>query len=285
MQAIIALLASGLAAGLVAGTVSCTAVQGGLLAGVDGKVGWFLAGRLCSYTLAGALLGWLGSVVRLPPAVRAVFLVVAGIVVIAFAVRLIRRDHVDCPAPTRPGVPVLVGAATILVPCGVTVGMEIVAVSSGSPVGGAAVMAGFVLGSAPAFALLGFLLRRVSRTRLARVAGVVALLAGVWTIGSGLSLGGWLPGPAAPAAATAAGSSATIWATRVGYRPGFVTLRAGVPVTLDFRLVDRGCTGTVTLDGHDYALPSIVRLPPQRPGTLRYVCSMGMYAGFIRFAQ
>ena len=203
----------------------------------------------------------------------------------------------------------LLGAATILIPCGVTLGMEMVAVSSGSALGGAAVMAGFVVGTAPAFALLGWVLGRVSRTRLARVAGMVAVVAGLWTIASGLSLGGWLPVPGSPVAAisasvnppstrptgvvnpavAAAGMESpslqrvTVWATRGGYRPGIVGARAGVAVDVEFKVVDQGCTSTVTIVGRDVALPATVRLPPQPPGMLRYVCGMGMYTGFIDF--
>lgn len=255
-------------------------------------VGWFLAGRLASYTAAGALLGLLGAAVSLPPAARAVLLVTAGLTVIVFAVRLMRRGHCAAEpaaeAPSRYKAPLL-GAATILVPCGVTLGMEMIAISGGSPMEGAAVMAGFVLGTAPAFALLGYVLRRVSRTRLARLAGVVAVVAGLWTVGAGLNLGGWIGGtpPAAstpPPAAPAAGEqTVTVWATREGYRPAVVAARAGAPVEVVFKLVDRGCTGTVTIGGRDVALPATVRLPPQPKGPLRYVCGMGMYTGFIDF--
>ncbi|WP_433512262.1 sulfite exporter TauE/SafE family protein [Nonomuraea sp. CA-143628] len=346
MQAI-TLLASGLAAGLVAGTASCTVVQGGLLVGLtsgdcegretssdcDGGergpsrdpvlVGWFLAGRLVSYAAAGALLGLAGSAVSLPPQARALLLVAAGVAVITYAIRLLRRRRHGCGAPRRaPRSAPLLGAATILIPCGVTLGMEMVAVSSGSPLGGAAVMTGFVLGTAPAFALLGWVLRRVSRTRLARLAGVAALAAGLWTVGSGISLGGWLTAPAGsaglaglaglagptglagPAGSTgwagpagSAGSVAsggdsagqgahtvTVWATRDGYRPQIVTARAGVPVEIVFKLADQGCTSTVTIAGRDVALPATVHLPPQRPGSLRYVCGMGMYTGYINFS-
>ncbi|SDH73322.1 sulfite exporter TauE/SafE family protein [Nonomuraea jiangxiensis] len=290
------LLAGGLVAGLLAGTASCTAAQGGLLIGlVDhgcrGRdpvlVGWFLAGRLVSYTAAGALLGLLGSAVELPPGARAVLLVAAGVTVVVFAIRLMRRGRAGCApaadrAPSAYKAPLL-GAATILVPCGVTLGVEMVAVSSGSPLAGAAAMAGFVAGSAPAFALLGYVLRRVSRTRLARAAGMVAIAAGLWTAGAGVSLGGWLPS-AAPAASEPGARSVTVWATRDGYRPAIVTARAGVPVEVVFKLADRGCTGTVAIGGRDVALPATVRLPPQRPGSLRYVCGMGMYAGFINFS-
>lgn len=296
-----ALFLSGLAAGLVAGTASCTAVQGGLLVGLTSGgccpqcersatdpwlVAQFLTGRLVSHVLAGALLGLVGSAVQLPPAARAVLLVAAGITMIVFAVRLLRRR--EACAPHARGLDLkapLMGAATILIPCGVTIGTEMVAISTGSPLGGAAIMAGFVVGTAPAFALLGYVLRRISQTRLAVVAGVVALVAGLWTAGSGLSLGGWLPTPTAPAAAASTGHRTIIvWATRDGYRPGIVTAPSGVPVELDFRVAESGCTGTVTIDGRDVTLPAKVRLAPQRPGSLRYVCAMGMYSAYIRFS-
>ncbi|TDB99702.1 sulfite exporter TauE/SafE family protein [Nonomuraea longispora] len=293
-----ALLAGGVAAGLVAGTASCTAAQGGLLMGLtDGHhgrdralVAWFLAGRLASHTVAGALLGLLGSAVALPPQARAVLLVVAGVTVTVFAIRLMRRGHAGCApppsqAPSRYKAPLL-GAATILVPCGVTLGMELLAVSSGSPVAGAAAMAGFVIGTAPAFALLGYVLRRVSRTRLARLAGVVAIAAGLWTAASGISLGGWLPASDPAQAVTGpGGQSVTVWATRDGYRPAIVSARAGVPVEVVFKVAEHGCTDTVVIHGRDVALPATVRLPPQPPGSLRYVCGMGMYAGILTFSS
>ncbi|YCK42114.1 sulfite exporter TauE/SafE family protein [Actinomadura sp. ATCC 39365] len=289
----VTLFAGGVAAGLVAGTASCTAAQGGLLVGLVGHrpgrdpalVAWFLAGRLAAYTLVGALLGLLGSAVGLPPRARAVLLVAAGCAVIVFAIRLMRGGGHACAEPVRPSgykAPLL-GAATVLVPCGVTIGMEMLAVSSGSPLSGAAAMAGFVVGTAPAFALLGYVLRRISRTRLARFAGVVAVGAGLWTVVAGLNLGGWT-GEAAPAAAGPAARTVTVYATREGYRPAAVSVPANVPVEVIFKLVDQGCTGTVTIDGRDVALPATVRLPPHRPGSLRYVCGMGMYSGFIRFS-
>ncbi|MEV0234528.1 sulfite exporter TauE/SafE family protein [Nonomuraea sp. NPDC050786] len=293
---VLTLFAGGAAAGLVAGTATCAAAQGGLLMGlVDGchgrdpaLVGWFLAGRLASYSVAGALLGLLGSAVSLPPRARGALLVAAGVTVIVFAVRLMRRGRCAAPAaadaPSRYRAPLL-GAATVLVPCGVTLGMEMIAISSGSPVAGAAAMAGFVVGTAPAFALLGYVLRRLSRTRLARLAGVVAVAAGLWTIGAGLNLGGWAGGTigGTPPTTGSGVQTVTIWATREGYRPAVVTARAGVPVDVVFKLADRGCTGTVTIGGRDVALPATVRLPPQPRGSLRYVCGMGMYTGRINF--
>ncbi|MEZ0075065.1 sulfite exporter TauE/SafE family protein [Planotetraspora sp. GP83] len=187
-------------------------------------VGAFLSGRLFSHIAAGALLGMLGSAVQVSPTARAALLVAAGIAVVVQAVRLLRKGGSHSTAGcsghsagtairTRTsGVArgLALGVATILVPCGVTISLEIVAVSTGSVIGGAAVLGGFAIGTAPAFAALGLLLRRLASTRLAVLAGVAAVAAGVLTIGSGLRLGGWLPGefpfPGSPA--TASGPSA-----------------------------------------------------------------------------
>ncbi|MER5647460.1 sulfite exporter TauE/SafE family protein [Streptosporangium sp. NPDC002524] len=336
---------------MVAGTASCAAVQGGLLTGLTSRtsrsratgcggagaglsgpavVALFLAGRLGSHLAAGALLGLAGSAVRLGPQVRAALLVAAGIAVVFFGVRMFGRGpedgcHPDAPPRRRtswrgrvsgiaaPAPRALaLGAATVLLPCGVTLSTEMVAVSSGSALGGTAVMAGFVVGTAPAFALLGLALRRAATGRLAALAGVVALAAGLWTISSGLSLGGWLPGsggpamaadgPARPTGAQAEGTAdhqggaagaavrvggvqrVEVRATGHGYRPGVVTVRAGVPTDLVFRLEGiPGCTRTLTIDGRDVVLPATVRLGAREAGSLRYVCSMGMYVGFVRF--
>ncbi|WP_344857286.1 sulfite exporter TauE/SafE family protein [Planomonospora alba] len=316
----VALFTGGFAAGLVAGTASCAAVQGGLLAGLAsgaprgpsgaarehrpssgrGSVLLFLAGRLASHTAAGALLGLLGSAVRPSPAARAALLVATGIAVACFGIRMLVRRPAACSGDAPPGAAappdagraLLLGAATVLVPCGVTLGVEAAAVSTGSVAGGAAALAGFAVGSSPAFALLGLVLRRVATGRPAAVAGVAVLVAGVWTAGSGLRLGGWTPAPGGAAAAAPAVPSAgaggvqriEVWATGRGYRPGVVTARAGVPVELVFRLSGApGCTRTLTVDGRDVVLPAVVRLAPHGPGTLRYVCSMGMYVGFVNF--
>ncbi|MDH2427942.1 sulfite exporter TauE/SafE family protein [Sphaerisporangium sp. TRM90804] len=277
-------------------------------------VAWFIAARMAAHTLVGALLGLLGGVVRIPPTARAVLLVGAGAAVAVYAVRLLlaaRRgdtDEAGCgdgrprwaslrggrgasrvslrggqgPRWARPG---LLGAATVLVPCGVTLSTEIVAVSSGSALGGAAVMAGFVTGTTPAFALLGLLVHRAATTRFRTAAAALALVAGALTVVAGVRLGGWLPEDGGSARADGT-QVVTVWVTDQGYRPGVVAVEAGRPADIVFRTSgNQGCTRSLTIQGMDVALPAsgtrIVRLPAQKPGKVRYVCGMGMYVGFV----
>jgi hypothetical protein len=178
----------------------------------------------------------------------------------------------------------------------VTVSLEVVAVSTGSALGGAAVLAGLAIGTVPAFAALGLLLRGLASTRLAALTGVVAVAVAVLTVASGLRLGGWLPELGSPAVAGQAVSAAdgtqkiTIWATGEGFRPGLAAAAAGRPIEIVFRTQDnRGCTRSVAIGDRDVVLPvtgeQVVRLPPQTPGRLRYACGMGMYVGFIDFAR
>lgn len=87
----------------------------------------------------------------------------------------------------------LLGLVTILVPCGVTLSVEALALASGSALSGAATMAVFVAGTTPLFALLGYAARRAAtawRGRLAVATGLVVLGMGLYTLNGGLTLAG-----------------------------------------------------------------------------------------------
>src|SRR5437763_11165054 len=93
--------------GLLAGGASCTVVQGGLLASAvarrhDGDedpdrsrlddavpVGGFLAGKLVSHTIAGALLGLIGDAAQLGFRTRAFMQIAAGVLMILLAANLL----------------------------------------------------------------------------------------------------------------------------------------------------------------------------------------------------
>jgi uncharacterized protein len=87
--------------------------------------------------------------------------------------------------------PAILGFLTILIPCGVTLSVMVLAVASGSPLTGAVGMALFVLGTSPLFAALGYGLRRSAdllRGYLGKAAAVAVIVAGVLSINSGLVL-------------------------------------------------------------------------------------------------
>jgi sulfite exporter TauE/SafE len=287
-------------------------------------VGMFLAGKLISHAALGAALGAFGAALQPSPRVRAILLLAAAALMVLFAVemlgllavgrwlprpplrwvRLVRRSSRRSGAIT----PTLLGLATVLVPCGVTLSMELLAVTSGSPFGGAAVMAGFVIGTAPLFAVLGYLLRqsaRIARGRLRVATGVVVIAVAAWTALSGLRLGGWAgyPGPPGGAAAAAASRAAvrldpagdqviTVQVRGTSYQPGYVAARPGIPTTLVLRSEHvSGCSRGFVIAGLGIQriLPpdgqTSIRLGKPVAGTLRYTCATGMYSGAITFTS
>jgi sulfite exporter TauE/SafE len=315
------LFATGVAAGLVAGGLSCAFAQAGLLAGAVGAnagrvrstgvlVVAFLSAKLATHVMLGAALGALGAVLQPAPLIRALLLLVAGLVMATVAVRTYRARNGLAHCATEPparevgGIraAVMFGLATVLVPCGVTLTMEMIAVAGHSPLGGAAVMAGFVIGTVPLFGLLGLAIGRMMhwlRGRLAVVSVVAMLTVAAWTFSSGLRLAGWWPQTPATAEAIdaryvgtdpAGFQIVTIGVLRNGYRPTVLAAQAGVPTILVLRAhANSGCTRVFVIAsrGVQAALPADgdTRVDLGRParGPLRYTCAMGMYTGTITF--
>ncbi|MFC7303866.1 sulfite exporter TauE/SafE family protein [Streptomyces monticola] len=338
MASTTALFVTGVTTGLFAGGASCAAVQGGLLAGAVGRrtkegpaqhppggglfapVVAFLGAKLVSHTLLGAALGLLGAAVQPGPRTQAVLLVLAAALMVLFALDMLGVSFVRRFVPRPPAAwgrrvrrsaksasvttPAVLGFLTVLIPCGVTLSVELIAVTSGSVTGGAAVLAGFVLGTGPLFALLGFFLRSAARLwqgRLTLVTGVLVLLVAVWTLGSGLRLGGWWPAGGGPASAAtepaqpvrthADGSQTiTVQARTDSYRPSSITAKAGVRTELVVATKDSGgCVRAFVVPGLGVRkiLPvtgeTTVDLGSPKAGTMSFSCGMGMYGGRIRF--
>ena len=71
--------------------------------------------------------------------------------------------------------------------------MEALALASGSPWQGAAIMAVFVIGTSPLFAILGYAARKAAtvwRGRLVAATGVAVIAMGLYTLNGGLELAG-----------------------------------------------------------------------------------------------
>lgn len=327
---ITALFFAGAGTGLLAGGTTCAAVQLGLLTGAvtGGPPGTrpgrpvvaFLGAKLASHTLLGALLGLAGGAVQPGPRTRGALLAAAALLLALFALdlmgappvrRLLRRRgpggedaHCATPGQGHGRGPVVLGAATVLVPCGLTLSAELLAVTSRSAPGGAAVMTGFVLGTAPLFGLIGVTVGRSLALLRGRLTGLLAaglLAVAGWTLLSGLRLGGWLPaggGGTASAADSArfvrtdaSGTQVvTVWALDGGYRPALVTARAGVRTVLVLRTQrTRGHTRAFTIPSRDadVILPESgetrIELGAPGPGRLRFVCASGHFPGAITF--
>jgi sulfite exporter TauE/SafE len=285
-------------------------------------VGGFLAGKLASHTLLGALLGTLGAAVQLSVGVRTWLQIGAGLLIIVLGLAQLgvpgfRGIVIEPPASWMTIVrnrarsraalaPALLGLATVLIPCGVTLSAEALALTSGSAVVGATTMAVFVLGTSPLFALLGYAARKAAtawRGRLALLSGLAVAVLGLYTLNGGLELAG-SPIAASRIAQTVGligsppntstvstqdgGQVVVITATASSYSPDNVEVHAGVPTTLVIHSDHvQGCIRSFVIASRDEQriLPSTgdtrIDLGVLQPGQLAYSCAMGMYTGTI----
>src|SRR5439155_2513974 len=135
---------------------------------------YFLAAKLLAYTLLGFLLGAVGSALQITPTVQAVMQIVAGVFMLATALNMLNVHPIFRYAAIQPPkfvtrlvrnqaksqevfTPALLGLMTVLIPCGTTQAIEVLAITSGSPILGALVLFVFILGTSPTFFVLGFL--------------------------------------------------------------------------------------------------------------------------------
>lgn len=285
-------------------------------------VGGFLAGKLVSHTLVGALLGSLGTLIALSPHTRAVVQVLAGLLIIAFGLAQLGVPGFRGFSPVPPEswtrilrgrarstsavAPALLGVTSILIPCGVTVSVMALAMTTGSPWAGAATMAVFVLGTAPLFTLIGYAANKAAsawKGKLAMATGVVVLISGLYALNGGLTvldsplaaknlrtaLGGAPPAADASTVEIVDGQQTGIITVTPGeYSPANLAIQAGVPTTLVFRSDNAlGCVASLVISslGIETVLPengdSQVDLGVPAPGTIDYSCAMGMYSGTI----
>ncbi|MCE1254305.1 MAG: sulfite exporter TauE/SafE family protein [Anaerolineae bacterium] len=291
----------------------------------------FLAAKLAAYTLLGLGLGWLGSVFYLSPMVKGILQIAIGIFLLGNALRMFdvhpifRYFSFEPPSSLtrfirkvskgndQIATPLFLGALTILIPCGVTQSVMAVAVGSGNPLTGAAIMFAFILGTSPTFfgvTILAGGLAKMFQKYFYPVVALVILALGVYTIDGGLNI---LGSPYAPSAmlrsvlgadqpvvastlTTSAsdasdGSTIRINVKNSGYEPNNISAPAGRAISL-VMVTDnvRSCSRAFVIPALNMGevLPAsgetVFDIPAQPAGsTLEFTCSMGMYTGVIHF--
>jgi sulfite exporter TauE/SafE len=287
-------------------------------------VAGFLLGKLVVLTLAGLVLGTFGSFIALDARIGGFAQLVAAAIMIVFGLgaagvpgfsqiqftppdswtRVVRRSTRSQSAFA----PFLLGVAVFLIPCGVTISMMLLAATAGSAAAGGAVMAVFVLGTAPMFAAYGFLTQRYmnpDRHGMSIALGTVVVLMGLFTLNASLTaLGSPITAqnladkvfgppaatapPAPPPAAVNGVQVLRIDATSGGYSPSSIAAKAGVPTKVVFHTNNtRSCIVYTTFPtiGKQIVLPDSgdteVDLGTLAAGEIPISCSMGMYTGTI----
>ncbi|OGG12042.1 hypothetical protein A2Z00_03375 [Candidatus Gottesmanbacteria bacterium RBG_13_45_10] len=300
-------------------SVSELAVQGGHR---WRHVGLFLLAKLIAYTWLGYLLGLLGSALTLSPKALGMVQIAVGLFMLGTAARLLDLHPIFRYLVIQPPKwvyrilkqkskdesrwsPVILGALTVLMPCGVTQATMAIAIASGKPLMGAAIMGAFVLGTSPVFFVLGAsLVELLKRRAFVYVAAAVVALFGILSVNGGLGLVGSfytlqnlytaavtpvdkLASPQGQVAGISKGvQNVTITVTNSGYSANASTLKKGVPVHLTLHTVNaNGCARAFTIPDYNISkvLPvngtETIDFAPTKEGRLAYSCSMGMFTG------
>src|SRR5882724_12111998 len=181
--------------GLITGGLTCMAVQGGLLAATIAQreeerlkektkqsgnalpIIAFLIAKLVAYTILGFLLGLFGSAFQLSFTAKTIMQVAVAIFMIGTALNILNVHPIFRYFAIQPPkfltrlvrkqskrsdlfAPILLGAFTVFIPCGITQAMMALSIASGKPLTGAAILFAFILGTSPVFFLLGYFTMR-----------------------------------------------------------------------------------------------------------------------------
>ncbi len=337
--------------GLTVGGLTCLAVQGGLLASViaakeeeevEKKVNTrntvfptlaFLAAKLVAYTVLGFILGAFGGVIGISQNVQIAMQLIAGLYMVAVALNLLNIHPIFRYVVIQPPrfltrivrnqskskdlfAPAFLGAMTIFIPCGTTLAMEALAISSANPFIGAAIMFTFVLGTSPLFFGVGWLTSVLGdnfRQKFLKFAAIAVLYLGITSINGALTASG-SPitlqsiaenspieinlNPRENQQNSEKGlngvkvvngmQSVDLTVTTNGYTPNRITVKSGEPVKLNlkasgayscasaFRIPSLGISKNLQPNGS-----ASVEFTPKKPGKIAFTCSMGMYNGVI----
>ncbi|MEK9201258.1 MAG: sulfite exporter TauE/SafE family protein [Patescibacteria group bacterium] len=277
----------------------------------------FLGARLIAYTILGVILGTLGSAFQFSLTARSALQILAVIFMVGTALNLLDvhpvfRYFVIQPPRFLARIiknqsrsksvfgPALLGLFTVLIPCGATQAMMAYAISTGAAWNGALVMFTFILGTTPLFFALGYVTRKMSgsgKLNFNKIAAVAIFLVALYNLNGALALMGspytietLLSTNNVQESGGEVVTEATIFFDRAGYvtEPRTVNVKAGTEVKL--KLVNKngaGCIQAFTIPA--FGIQKIVpvgkseeiTITPDSPGTIAFMCSMGMYRGEI----
>lgn len=302
--------------GLTLGGLTCAAVQGALLTSLianQKRLGafWitaaFLVSKLFAYTLLGFFLGSLGGAISFSTTAQIFIQSLAGIYMLLVAANLLNLHPIFRYVIIQPPrfitrrirseaksselfSPVVLGLLTVFVPCGTTISMELISMSSGSGITGAMFMGVFILGTMPLFFILGMAaggFKKFFDKYFAKVAVGLLVYLGASSVNGALvlanspvtltsvkegflSLGQIVVNPArapevrgakdergAPAVKFVDGvqvADIAVYAT--SYKPNYLEVKAGMPVRLNLSVEgDLGCTSVFVIPSLDIVKP------------------------------
>lgn len=330
--------------GLLAGFSSCAALVGGMVLSMSKQ--WqsiysdkntnyeklqphllFNAGRIISYAIFGAVLGMIGSKLQISLTFTSFLIITVSFLMVALGLQMLgvkslRKFQFALPKSVTRYIanennfkarqmPFMMGAATVFLPCGLTIIAQGIALLSGSWLQGFLIMLFFALGTAPMLLAIGLSSVKFSSKphlaeRFSKVAGFLVLFFALYNINSQINVLGYTSLSDVFASNQNKSQTAVVDAKDLplisdgkqiikmnasysGYSPNYFKVRAGVPVRWEITAGSSpGCGGRIIssnlFSGSIDLTPgqvSVKEFTPQKPGRYKFSCSMGMITGII----
>ena len=278
---------------------------------------YFNIGRIVSYFIFGGIIGYAGSFFQLSTSTLGIMTVAVGLVMLLLGGQLIdifpvlKRISFTLPKGLHKFLGIkektedeeysnknsaLIGASTFFLPCGFTQAMQLYAISTGSPLQGALTMGIFALGTAPGLLGVGGLTSLVkgeSSKLFFKTAGLIVILLALFNVSNGLNLLGVRSVFAKNTNVSLdknvkiVGGVQEVRMTQKtnGYTPNKFTIKKGVPVKWIINSESTySCASSLVSQqlGIRTSLKkgmNVFEFTPDKVGTIRFSCSMGMYTG------
>ncbi|KZL91447.1 sulfite exporter TauE/SafE family protein [Clostridium magnum] len=276
-------------------------------------------GRVISYTVLGAIVGALGSVLSLSIKTQAALQIFAGLFMIIMGFNmagfsLFRKLQIKlpwsfCSIKNKPKTPFMVGILNGLMPCGPLQTMQLYALGTGSAAKGALSMFIFALGTVPlmlTFGAVSGLLSKGYTKKILKFSGVLVIVLGFIMGNRGLSLAGinfvppmasLLSGNSQSLAASGSNSTKAVLKDGVqvinmtadgnGYSPNVLYVKKGIPVKwiIDGKQIT-SCNNAIVVPSLNIKKQldngeNVIEFTPEDKD-LNFSCWMGMIRGVIR---
>lgn len=327
--------------GLTAGLSTCMALVGGLILGISAKHAkkhpeatsqemfrphlYFNLGRILSYFILGGIIGLIGKAFQLSGTTLGTLTIFVGLVMLLVGIQLteispklagfsltlpsslsklfgIKKHHQKEYSHNNS---LTTGALTFFLPCGFTQAMQLYAMTTGSFIGGALIMATFAIGTAPGLLGIGGVTSIIKGTfakRFFKFAGIIVLLLAIFNITNGLHLTGLVSSPVKTISnntnisdpnVSIEGGIQIVRMNQLsyGYKPNSFTIKKGVPVKWIINSKDpNSCASSIysqklKIQSYLETGENIFEFIPNDLGKISFSCSMGMYRGYFNVVE
>ncbi|RME54843.1 hypothetical protein D6777_02505 [Candidatus Woesearchaeota archaeon] len=276
----------------------------------------YATGKIISYTVIGAIFGFLGSVIAFTPMMRGVSGILAGLFLIIFGLKMLniipslRKFNLKLPSSLERFIakhsisnkkkPMVIGLLNgLMIACGPLQAIYIMAAGTGSMLEGAKMLFIFALGTLPV--MLGFghltsILSKKSTHKILKLSGVVVILLGLIMVNRGMALTGT---GYDLNSLTSSDNSATntiinneyqtikMDVTNAGWVPNKFVLKKGVPVKWEINGKQiNGCNNAIQvpklgLNFNIHPGKQVIEFTPTESGNIAWSCWMGMIPGLF----